>query len=59
MKDREIVALFWKRSPQALEALEALGYSKAEASQALGRVYDETKTVQQLLKEALRQLAAF
>ena len=46
-------------SAEALEALEALGYSKAEASQALGRVYDETKTVQQLLKEALRQLAAF
>ncbi|HIR34976.1 MAG TPA: Holliday junction branch migration protein RuvA [Candidatus Faecimorpha stercoravium] len=44
---------------EVLEALSSLGYTRAEASAALGKIYDEKKTVQQLVKEALRQLAAF
>ena len=44
---------------EVLEALSSLGYTRAEASVALGKIYDEKKTVQQLVKEALRQLAAF
>ena len=33
--------------------------TEEKGSAALGKIYDEKKTVQQLVKEALRQLAAF
>lgn len=44
---------------EASAAMEALGYTQAEARQAVGAVYAPDKTAQQLIKEALKQIAAF
>lgn len=41
---------------EAISALVVLGYSQSEAAQALGK-QDETRSVQELIKHALKQLA--
>lgn len=42
---------------EAAAAMEALGYSRTEAMQVLQRIETEGRTVEQILKDALRQLA--
>ena len=42
---------------EAAAAMEALGYSHTEAMQVLSRIDTEGRTVEQILKEALKQLA--
>ena len=44
---------------EASAAMEALGYTPSEAQRAVGTVYAPEKTAQQLIKEALKQIAAF
>ena len=44
---------------EASAAMEALGYTLSEAQRAIGSVYAPEKTAQQLIKEALKQIAAF
>ncbi|MBQ5960342.1 MAG: Holliday junction branch migration protein RuvA [Firmicutes bacterium] len=42
---------------EAAAAMEALGYSRTEAMQVLQRIDTEGRTVEQILKDALKQLA--
>lgn len=45
-----------KKVREVIEALESMGYSKQEAQQAVTGVETEEKTVQEILKEVLKQI---
>ena len=44
---------------EAIEALTALGYSSAEAREAIGRVRDQSGKSEELIRLALRAMAGF
>ena len=41
---------------EAIEALSALGYSRSEAVKAVGEVYEDSLSVEQLLKKSLKAM---
>ncbi|HHW23670.1 MAG TPA: Holliday junction branch migration protein RuvA [Clostridiaceae bacterium] len=41
---------------EAISALVMLGYSSQEASRAISAVYEDEKTIEQIIKEALKQM---
>jgi Holliday junction DNA helicase RuvA len=44
------------RTAESISALVMLGYSTQEAARAVACVFDDTKTVEQIIKEALKQM---
>lgn len=44
---------------ESIDALTALGYSRSEAAKAVGEIYEDDLTTEELLKRALKKIAKF
>jgi len=44
---------------ESIDALTALGYSRSEAAKAVGDIYEDDLTTEELLKRALKRIAKF